>query len=205
LQIVQRSSCSDSCFETSGARWSCFAGTVQNAALLQWVNDFCAARATSWSWASGRVRIVCSSLLTDAAHDFAAVSLTPPHATSDVPAIRRASTNAHSFMTGTYRVTTRSTRYPAGVGSAGKAKRSGKKKPKQHLPKVQGNSGKLWGEEPVPWGPGENLERTVGRAGPQAQAAFFGRHGRGVVLGVRIAAVTVFGVIVVGTLVNIVR
>lgn len=83
------------------------------------------------------------------------------------------------------------TQYAAGVGSAGK-----KRKGEQHLPKVQGNPGKLWGDEPVPWSTGENFLRTVGKVGPQAQAAYFGRHQRATRIGVRIATVLTAGAIV---------
>ena len=49
-----------------------------------------------------------------------------------------------------------------------------RKKPRKHLPKVHGNAGALWdGESPVTY---EQLERSVGRAGPKAQERYLRAH-----------------------------
>jgi hypothetical protein len=59
------------------------------------------------------------------------------------------------------------------VGKQGSRNR----KATRHLPKVQGNPGKLWSDEPTPWvAGGETFLQWVGRAGPRAQASYFKRH-----------------------------
>ena len=71
------------------------------------------------------------------------------------------------------------------MGRQGKRRR----KPARQLPKVRGNPGQLWGDEPTPWvAGGEAFQRSIGRAGPKAQAAYFRGHPR-LLMGIRIAGV----------------
>ena len=90
--------------------------------------------------------------------------------------------------------------YACGVGSAGK-----KRKRQPHLPRVEGNPGKLWGDEPVPWSEGETFLRTVGRVGPHAQAAYFGRHRRVTLIGIRAFGALVAAAIVVAAVATVTR
>jgi hypothetical protein len=85
--------------------------------------------------------------------------------------------------------------------------RQGKRKRKavRHLPKVQGDPGQLWGDEPTPWvAGGESMQRWVGRAGPEAQKAYFRSH-PGVGVGFRVAGLVAAGVVVVAAVVMAVR
>lgn len=59
----------------------------------------------------------------------------------------------------------------------------------RHLPKVHGDPGRLWGDEPTPWVTGsDSFLRWVGRAGPRAQESYSRRHPRAG-MGFRIAGV----------------
>jgi hypothetical protein len=63
---------------------------------------------------------------------------------------------------------------------------------------VQGDPGQLWGDLPTPWVAGcENAQRWIGRAGPRAQEAYFGRH-RGGRIGWRFAGVAAAAACIVG-------
>jgi hypothetical protein len=87
------------------------------------------------------------------------------------------------------------------MGRQGKRRR----KPARHLPKVQGNPGRLWGDEPTPWvAGGEAFQRSIGRAGPKAQAAYFRGRPR-LMVGFRIAGLVVAALAVLAAVVVVVR
>jgi hypothetical protein len=87
------------------------------------------------------------------------------------------------------------------MGRQGKRRR----KPARRLPKVQGNPGQLWGDEPTPWvAGGEAFQRSIGRAGPKAQAAYFRGRPR-LMMGFRIAGLVVAAVVVLAAVVAVVR
>jgi hypothetical protein len=79
--------------------------------------------------------------------------------------------------------------------------RHGKRRRKrtQHLPKVHGNPGELWGDQPTPWvAGGESFQRWIGRAGPAAQARYF-HSNPGAATAARILGIVVAATVVLAT------
>jgi hypothetical protein len=86
------------------------------------------------------------------------------------------------------------------VGRQGKKKR----KPVRHLPKVSGNPGQLWGDEPTPWViGGESSRRWIGRAGPAAQDAYFRRH-KAAAAGFRVIGILLAATVVIASVAAVV-